>query len=323
MRLSVVIPVFNEAAVINTCYQRMVAVLDAIDGHTEMIFIDDGSCDDSWTRLQTLMAQSSSNRSDITVHCVRLSRNFGKEAALCAGLQASTGDAVVVLDADLQDPPELIPNMLRMWQQGFHVVEMQRSARLGERWWKRTSAAAFYRTLSLLSDIEISRDTGDFRLLDRRVVDVINRLPERTRFMKGLFAWPGFKRTALSYTRPPRAAGESKWPLSKLLHLALEGITSFSIKPLRLASFAGVLISLAAMGFMAFVLLKTLLFGNPVMGYPSLISVMLFLGGVQLLAIGILGEYVGRLFIEAKQRPLYLVMEEQKTRVRATAEQRQ
>jgi len=300
--LSIIIAMYNEELVIETCHQRVAAVLDGLNEHCEIIYIDDGSSDSSLK----LVDQFTSLKHKIVT--IQLSRNFGKEAAMTAGLQAATGQAVILLDADLQDPPELIPEMVDKWKQGFDVVDMQRSERHGESWFKRATAGAFYKLMNMMSDIPMPQNVGDFRLIDRRVVDEVNKLPERTRFMKGLLAWPGFRRTTLQFKRDARQAGDTKWNYSKLLHLAFEGITSFSTKPLRLATIAGLLTSLAAIMTALVVLAKTVFWGDAVAGYPSTIIVMLLLGGIQLLAIGLMGEYVGRLFIEAKQRPLFVTM---------------
>jgi glycosyltransferase involved in cell wall biosynthesis len=243
------------------------------------------------------------------VQAIRLSRNFGKELALTAGLDAADADAVILIDADLQDPPELIPEFIARWREGHDVVFGTRLARDGESWLKRASAAAFYRVMGRLSSTPIPADAGDFRLLSRRAVDALRGLRERHRFMKGLFAWVGFRQCELPFRRDPRMAGRSKFNYWKLWNFALEGITSFSTVPLRLATYVGLLTALLAFGYGAWILLKTLLWGDPVAGYPSLMSVMLFLGGVQLVALGIIGEYLGRLFDEVKQRPLYLVQE--------------
>ena len=304
--LSVIVPFYNEEAVLSQCHESLLAVLDDIGETCEIIYVDDGSNDASWH----LVSHFKSLRHQIQT--LSLSRNFGKEAAMTAGLKVSQGKAVVILDADLQDPPELMKEMLACWKQGFDVVDMQRSIRHGESWFKRKSAAAFYKMMSYLSDVPIPENVGDFRLLDRKVVDVINDLPEKTRFMKGLFACPGFKRTCLQFDRDPRLAGETKWNFLALLDLAFEGVSSFSIKPLRLATVAGVITSLCALSMLLVILVKTLMFGEAVAGYPSMITVILFLGSVQLLSIGLLGEYIGRLFIEAKQRPVYLLMEHNK-----------
>jgi len=301
--LSIIIAMYNEELVIEQCHQRTVAALDSLNEHCEIIYVDDGSSDNSSNIVSDF---SSPNHKIVTIH---LSRNFGKEAAMSAGLQAAQGRAVILLDADLQDPPELIPAMVAMWKKGCDVVDMQRSKRHGEGLFKRLTARAFYKIINALSDIPIPANVGDFRLLDRRVVDEINKLPERNRFMKGLLAWPGFRRTTLHFEREARQAGETKWNYAKLLHLAFEGITSFSTKPLRLATIAGLVTSMAAVITALVVLAKTLFWGDAVAGYPSTIIIVLLLGGIQLLAIGLMGEYVGRLFIEAKQRPLFIVME--------------
>ncbi|REG81594.1 glycosyltransferase family 2 protein [Marinomonas pollencensis] len=302
--VSVIIPFFNEMDVLAICHERVCRALDALGQHCEILYIDDGSTDLSWrlvTRFNHPMHQ---------VRCLRFSRNFGKEAATSAGLKAATARCVILLDADLQDPPECIKEMVQAWRNGAHVVEMQRKARHGENFLKRFSARLFYKLMSKMSDQPITENVGDFRLLDEKVVSVINQLPERTRFMKGLLAWPGFQRTILQFDRDPRLAGSTKWNYSKLIHLALEGITSFSTKPLRWATTAGVLTSLSAFVMALIIFTKTLLWGDPVTGYPSTMLMILFLGGIQLLSIGVLGEYVGRLFIESKQRPLYVLMEE-------------
>ncbi|WP_028865893.1 glycosyltransferase family 2 protein [Psychromonas aquimarina] len=302
--LSIIIAMYNEELVIEECHRRVSAVLDNLNEHCEIIYVDDGSSDNS---IKLANGFSNINHKIVTI---QLSRNFGKEAAMSAGLQAAEGKAVILLDADLQDPPELIPAMVKEWKLGFDVVDMQRCERHGESWFKRLTAAAFYKLINTMSDIPIPQNVGDFRLIDRRVVEQINKLPERTRFMKGLFAWPGFRRTTLQFERDARQAGETKWNYTKLLHLAFEGITSFSTRPLRLATAAGLFTSLAAVITAAVFLTKTILWGDPVSGYPSTIIIVLLLGGVQLLSIGLMGEYVGRLFIEAKQRPLFVVMEE-------------
>lgn len=303
--LSVIVPMYNEEAVLELCHQRLSAVLDNLKQKCEIVYVDDGSSDESWNIATSFTSPQHQIRT------IRFSRNFGKEAAMSAGLKAAKGQAVIILDADLQDPPELIPDMVEQWQSGFDVVDMKRKARHGEGWLKRTTAAVFYQLMNRLCEMQIPENVGDFRLIDRRVVNEINKLPERTRFMKGLFAWPGFRRTTLMFDRDPRIAGQTKWNYTKLLHLAFEGITSFSTRPLRIATGAGLLTSLAAVVMAFIVFSKTMIWGDPVAGYPSTILVILLLGGIQLLSIGLMGEYVGRLFIEAKQRPLFVVMDEQ------------
>jgi glycosyltransferase involved in cell wall biosynthesis len=304
--LSVVVPVHNEEAVLLEFHRRVAAAIDGAGGAggvAEIIYVDDGSSDATPLILRQLRAL------DPRVGIVRLSRNFGKEQAMSAGLRQARGDATVVIDADLQDPPELIPDMLDEWSRGADVVSMRRRHRSGESWLKRATAYGFYRVMNRLSEVPIPMDTGDFRLLSRRALDALNSLPERNRVMKGLFAWIGFCQRTIDYDRDPRAAGTSKWRYWKLWNLALEGITGFSVGPLKVATYVGFLTALSAFIYAAFVLVKTLALGDPVPGFPTLIVVISFLGGLQLMAIGVLGEYVGRLFVEAKNRPLYLVEE--------------
>jgi glycosyltransferase involved in cell wall biosynthesis len=301
--LSIVVPVHNEEAVLAAFHRRLAAAVEGVTGGIEILYVDDGSADGTPLILRQLRAL------DARIGIVRLSRNFGKELAMSAGLREARGSATVVIDADLQDPPELIPAMLAEWRQGADVVNMRRRARAGESWLKRATAHAFYRVMNRLSDVPIPVDTGDFRLLSRRALDALNSLPERNRVMKGLFAWIGFRQRTIEYDRDPRAAGASKWRYWKLWNLALEGITGFSTGPLKVATYVGFLTALSAFVYAAFVFTKTLLLGDPVPGFPTLIVVISFLGGLQLMAIGVLGEYVGRLFVEAKNRPLYLVEE--------------
>lgn len=299
--LSVIVPVYNEEAVLPAFHRRLSATLTGLPGRYEVLYVDDGSSDRSLALLHEL------GRVDPSVGVVRLSRNFGKEQAISAGLQLAAGEAVVIIDADLQDPPELIPLMLETMRNGADVVNMRRRRRDGESWLKKTSARWFYRLLRRMSEVPIPEEVGDFRLLSRRAVAAVNSLPERTRFMKGLFAWIGLEQTTIDYDREARAGGGSKWNYWRLWNFALEGITSFSTVPLKLASFAGLLSATGAFAYGLFFLFKTLLFGEPVQGFPTLVVSILFLGGLQLLAIGVLGEYVGRLFLESKRRPLYLI----------------
>ncbi|MDA0116864.1 glycosyltransferase family 2 protein [Vibrio sp. T11.5] len=299
--VSVIVPYYNEAEVLPELHQRLTQVLNSLSESCEIIYVDDGSSDHSLSLVESFSAQST------TIRSIGLSRNFGKEAAMSAGLEHSRGLAMILIDADLQDPPELIPQMLVKWREGYDVVNMQRTERRGESWLKRTSAAAFYRLLNTLVKSDIPENVGDFRLLSREVVDHINQLPERNRYMKGLFVWPGFKQATLPFQREARRCGESKWNYLKLLGLAVDGITSFSIKPLRLATLFGAFIAASAFGYGAFIMFKTLVFGEVVTGYPSMMVVQLALGGIQLLCLGVLGEYIGRIFIESKGRPLYLV----------------
>ena len=301
--LSVVVPVYNEDAVLPEFHRRLTAVLDALAVPAEIVYVNDGSSDATKAKLTAL------RDADARVALVDLSRNFGKEIAMSAGLDHAQGDAVVVIDADLQDPPELIPDMVRVWRDGFDVVLMRRRSRAQESWLKRATARAFYRTIGRMGTIDIPADVGDFRLLSRRAVAALRRFPERSRFMKGLFAWIGYPTREIEYDRDGRHAGESKWNYWRLWNFALEGITSFSVVPLKAASYVGFLTALAAFAYGVFVIGKTLLYGDPVRGYPTLIVVVLFLGGLQLMALGIIGEYLARMFIEVKQRPLYLVQQ--------------
>ena len=301
--LSIVVPVFNEVHVLPELHRRLMAVVRSLGIRFEVIFVDDGSTDGTASLLGELQ------RSDPAVGVLRLSRNFGKEPALSAGLRATSGACVIVLDADLQDPPELIPQMLAAWQEGRDVVNMRRRSRQGETWFKAASARHFYRLLNRLSDIPIPADVGDFRLLSRRAVTALNELPERNRYMKGLFAWVGFSQVTLEYDRDPRAAGVAKQNYFRLWALAVDGITSFSVVPLRLAFMVGLLAASTAFALTAFYAIKTLVFGDPVQGFPTLIVAVLSLGGLNLLGLGVIGEYLGRLFMEAKRRPLFVIDE--------------
>lgn len=303
-RLSVVVPVFNEADGLLVLHQRTVCALTDAGMPFEIVYVDDGSTDGSLSILKRFHA------SDSRVCVVSFSRNFGKEAAMTAGLRRAKGDAVVVIDADLQHPPECIPQMVHAWREhGADLVNMRRRSRSDESLPKRLAARAFYRIINRLSDVPIPADVGDFRLLSRRAVDALNQLEERNRFMKGLFAWIGYKQTTLDYDVEERFAGQSKWGLRSLWKFAIEGLVAFSVAPLKLASYVGFLSAAGAFAYGTFFLVKALVLGDPVQGFPTLIVTMLFLGGLQLLATGIVGEYLGRLFVENKRRPLYFVEE--------------
>ena len=301
--LSVVVPAYNEEPVLPDFHRRLAAVLDALPVHAEIVYVNDGSNDGTKSLLAAL------RETDARVAVIDLSRNFGKEIAMSAGLDHANGDAVVVIDADLQDPPELIPDMLRAWHEGFDVVLMRRRSRARESWLKKATAHAFYRAIGRMGTIDIPENVGDFRLLSRRAVAALRRFPERSRFMKGLFAWIGFPCREIEYDRDGRHAGETKWNYWRLWNFALEGITSFSVVPLKVASYIGFATALTAFAYGVYVIGKTLLYGDPARGYPTLIVVVLFLGGLQLMALGIIGEYLARMFIEVKQRPLYLIQE--------------
>jgi len=299
--LSVVIPCKNEADNLESLFERLQLTLDPLGIPYEVICVNDGSQDDT---LEKLIAF---HRRDPRIKVVNLSRCFGKEIALTAGLDYASGRAVVPIDADLQDPPELIPQMLQLWRQGYQVVYAVRRSRQGESWLKRLTANGFYWVIEQLSQVPIPRNTGDFRLLDRQVVEAIKQLRERTRFMKGIFAWVGYRQVAIFYDRAPRFRGKSQWNYWRLWNLAIEGITSFSSWPLRVWSYLGLGISLAALLYGLFLVVRTLLFGSDVPGYASLAVMILFLGGIQLISLGVIGEYLGRVFEEVKGRPLYLV----------------
>lgn len=300
-QLAVVVPAYNESEGLREFQRRLALVFDALDLDCSVLYVDDGSRDDTWDVMESLRT------ADPRVATLKLSRNFGKELALTAGLDHVDADAVVVIDADLQDQPELIPEFVARWREGYDVVYGTRSNRAGETALKKLTSAAFYRVMEKMSDVPVPRDTGDFRLMSRRVVDALKLLRERQRFMKGLFTWVGFRQTAIVYDRDPRFAGDSKWNYWKLWNFALEGITSFSSFPLRLATYVGFFAALAAFVFGLIVFVKALAFGDPVRGYPSLMVVVLFLGGAQLMALGMIGEYLGRTYVESKQRPLYFV----------------
>jgi glycosyltransferase involved in cell wall biosynthesis len=303
--LSVVVPVFDEEAVIAEFNRRMIETLRVLPCAWELIYVNDGSRDHTPELIRRFLQQCA----DLVL--LDLSRNFGKEAAMTAGIDHASGDALVVIDADLQDPPELIPEMVRLLESGdYDVVYAQRVSRSGETFLKRTSAHLFYRIIGRLTGIDIPRDTGDFRLLNRRAIQALRRLREHHRFMKGLFAWIGFRQAALLYDRDARFAGKSKFNYWRLWNFSLEGITSFTTAPLKVASYFGLVTSLGAALYGIGIVVGTLIFGNPVAGYPSLLVAVLFLGGLQLLTLGIIGEYLGRIFNESKQRPLYFVREQ-------------
>ncbi len=299
--LCVVVPVYDESAMLPLLVPRLVHALAYVPAKSHILFVDDGSKDDTAALLADYAAHNPQ------IGYLVLSRNFGKEAAMTAGLDHADADAVVVIDADLQDPPELIAEFWKKFREGYDVVYGQRATRAGESWLKRITARAFYRVMNRMSKTPVPRDTGDFRLMSRRAVDALRQLRERHRFMKGMFAWVGFRQHGLLYHREPRAAGRSKFNYWKLWNFALEGITSFSTVPLRMATYIGLFTALISFGYGMLIIFKTLIYGESVRGYPSLMTVMLFLGGIQLIALGMIGEYLGRMFEETKQRPLYLL----------------
>ena len=299
--LSLVVPMYNEAEVLPQFFARIRPVLDGLDLDCEVVCVNDGSTDG------TLALLRAERQADPRIKIVDLSRNFGKELALTAGIDHAVGDAVVPIDADLQDPPEIIPDMVRKWREGYEVVLGVRSDRQADSLLKRSSANWFYQVMGKLGEIPIPPNAGDFRLMDRMVVDSLKLIKERTRFMKGVFAWVGYKTTSVTFSREHRAAGETSWKYWKLWNFALEGIISFSNLPLKIWSYLGILTSLCALVFMIFMIGRTLVAGVAVPGYASTMAVLLFFFGVILICLGVIGEYLARIFIEVKQRPLYLV----------------
>lgn len=301
---SVVVPCFNEAAGIEDFHGRLSQVMNGLGGAWEVVYVNDGSEDTTLERLASLRER------DRNVGLVNLSRNFGKEIALTAGLDHARGQAIVVIDADLQDPPEVIPELVAMWKKGFDSVYAQRRERDGDSWLKKVTASGFYWVMANIGgDVRLPRDVGDFRLLSRRAADSLLQLRERHRFMKGLFAWIGYRSVAVVYDRAPRHAGGTTWNYRQLWNLAVEGITSFTVVPLKVATYLGMSVALFALIFGGQLIVRTIVYGNSVAGYPSLMAVVLFLGGVQLMTVGVIGEYLGRVFNETKSRPLYFVDE--------------
>ena len=303
-KISILIPAYNEQDVLRHLYER----LHKLAGETanydfEFLFINDGSRDKTLEIIKTYAAK------DHRVSYVNLSRNFGKETAMIAGLDHVTGDATVIIDADLQDPPELIPQMIKHWEDGYDDVYARRNSRNGETWFKKATSTAFYKLLQRSTHIPIQQDTGDFRLLDKRCVEALRQFRESQRYTKGMFSWIGYKKKEISYDRDPRAAGETKWNYFKLLELAIEGITSFTTAPLRISTVMGIATSILAFIYIIYLVIRTIFFGSDLAGYPSMMAVILFLGGVQLLSLGIIGEYIARIFNESKNRPLYFVEE--------------
>ena len=298
------IPAYNEEKVLPQLFTRLNDLAkNNLAYDFEFLFINDGSKDRTMKIIKDEAAQSSQ------ISYINLSRNFGKENAMLAGFDYAKGDALVIIDADLQDPPELIPKMIKFWEQGYDDVYAKRESRDGESWLKKATSKWFYSVLDKISHIEIQRDTGDFRLLDRRAVEALKTLREANRYTKGMFSWVGFKKKEITYKRDPRAAGETKWNYFKLLNLAIEGITSFTTSPLRISLWTGLIISISAFAWAAFLIIRKLFFGADMSGYTSLMSAILLLGGVQLVSIGVIGEYIGRIFTETKNRPVYLAQE--------------
>lgn len=299
--LTIMIPVFNEEECVNELYNQLKKVSEDLHCNCEFLFINDGSID------QTLQLLKKIQHNDARVSIVDLSRNYGKEIAMTAGLDYMTGDTLVIIDADLQDNPSLLPLMVKEIENGYDDVYAQRTSRKGESWLKKTTSFLFYRLLAVMSSVPIQKDTGDFRMLSSKAIKALKQLGENERNMKGLFSFIGFKKKPIYYVRDERVAGKTKWNYFKLINLAIRGITAFSIKPLRIISITGLIISFISFVFLIKVVVKAIFFGDPVAGYPSMMSAILLLGGLQLLSIGVLGEYLGIVFSETKKRPIYFI----------------
>ncbi len=300
--VTILVPAYNEEDVLHLLQKRLTKLMDVISNYDfEILLINDGSKDNTLEIMKEIRAQ------DNRFCYLNLSRNFGKETAMIAGLDYAKGDAVIIIDADLQDPPELIPQMLEYWEQGYDDVYAKRRSRKGESWLKKFTSKMYYRTLQSVTKIEIQKDTGDFRLLDRRCVEALKQIRESQRYTKGLFSWIGYNKKEILYDRDPRAAGKTKWNYKKLIDLSIDGITSFTTAPLRWSAIIGVLFSLIGFIYMIFIIIKTLIYGIDMPGYASTMVVILFLGGIQLIFLGVIGEYLGRAFYETKHRPIYFV----------------
>ena len=303
--ISILIPCYNEEKSLPRLYEELTKVIDGEcpQYNFELFFINDGSRDNTITLIEELHSK------DSRVSYIDLSRNFGKENAMLAGFDHVSGDCMIIMDADLQDPPSLIPQMLDYWEQGFQDVYARRATRGRESWLRKKLTMIFYKILDNSTRFEVLKNVGDFRLLDRKCIDALKEMRETDRYTKGMFCWIGYRKKEIVFDRGDRVAGESNWSLWSLFNLAIEGITSFTTAPLRFASIMGMLIAFIAFGFLLFYLVKTLIYGDPVQGFPTIVTLILFLGGIQLLCLGILGEYIGRVFNETKQRPTYLIQE--------------
>jgi polyisoprenyl-phosphate glycosyltransferase len=301
-KVSLVVPFYNEEDSVDFFYSQLSKLLNSIlDIDWEVVCINDGSRDSTFDKLCAL------SEIDHRFIIVDLARNFGKEAALTAGIDFATGDAVIPIDADLQDPPELIPQLIATWIKGFDVVLARRADRHADGFMKRNTAHWFYKIHNMISDFPIPEDVGDFRLMDRKVVEALSRMPERRRFMKGLFSWVGFRTASIDYVRVERMAGKTKFSGWRLWNLALEGITGFSTAPLRLWTYLGLITATVAFAYAVWIVARTILFGVDLRGYASMLTIVLFLGGINLIGIGVIGEYIGRIYMETKQRPIYIV----------------
>jgi len=303
-KISILVPAYNEQEVIHHLYERLHKLAgETPDYDFEFLFVNDGSRDKTLSIIKKYAMR------DRRIAYINFSRNFGKEIAMIAGLDHVTGDATVIIDADLQDPPELIPQMIALWEEGYDDIYAKRKSRAGESWLKKVTSELFYSILQKSTSIPIQQDTGDFRLLDKRCVEALCQFRESQRYTKGMFSWIGYNKKELLYDRDPRLAGETKWNYLKLVNLAIDGITSFTTAPLRISSVLGAIVSGFAFMYIFFLVIRTIFFGTDLAGYPSMMAVILFLGGVQLLSLGIIGEYIGRIFNETKNRPLYFIEE--------------
>ena len=303
--ISIVVPMYFEQEVANECYRRLSQVMIKSGYNYELIFINDGSTDNTYEILQGIA------NIDKHVRVISFSRNFGHQVAVSAGIDKARGDALVIIDADLQDPPELIPAMIKLWEQGYEVVYAKRKKRKGETWFKLFTAKYFYRILARLSEVKIPTDSGDFRLLDRKVALVLKRMPEKNRFIRGMVSWAGFKQIPLEYEREERFAGETKYPLKKMIKFAVDGIVSFSTKPLKISQYLGFFAVIVAIAVFIYSIVFRIIGGKTlVYGWASIMTTVAFLGGVQLISIGILGEYIARMYDESKGRPLYIIEKE-------------
>jgi len=299
-KISILIPAYNEEASLQFLFERLVTLMDANNKFAwEVLLVNDGSTDN------TLLLLSQIHEKDNRFNYLDLSRNYGKEVAMLAGFDYVTGDCMIIMDADLQHPPELIPEMVQYWQEGYDDVYARRRAREGESFFRKKVSRLFYSFLQKITSVEIQQDTGDFRLLDKTCIDALRSMRETQRYTKGMYSWIGFNKKEILFDQQARIAGSSKWNYFKLSELAIEGITSFTISPLRISAFIGILVSLGAFIYMVYVFIDALIFGDPARGYPTMMVVILFLGGFQLLSLGIIGEYLGRIFLETKNRPPY------------------
>lgn len=300
--VTILVPAYNEQEVLHMLYERLKNIMDNLSSYRfEILLVNDGSKDNTLAVMKEL--RSMDNR----ICYLNLSRNFGKETAMIAGLDYAKGDCVIIIDADLQDPPELIPDMLKLWEEGYDDVYAKRKSRKGESFLKKFTSKMYYKMLQSVTNIEIQKDTGDFRLLDRRCVEALKSIRESQRYTKGLFSWIGYNKKEILFDRDPRAAGKTKWNYGKLINLSIDGLTSFTTTPLRFAAVMGILVSLAGFIYMLAIIIKTIIYGIDVPGYSSTMVVILFLGGIQLIFLGVIGEYLGRTFNESKRRPIYFV----------------